>query len=1080
METINQHITRTRIAIPRKRSDLVSRQRLLDALDVLLEKKIIIVTAPAGYGKTSLLIDFADDLALPVCWYSLDSLDQNIFRFLEYFIAAIQYQFPKFDTSVLNLLDASYQQGMDIDSLVTTLVNEIYEEITEHFIIILDDYHLVENNVQINQFLSRFLQNVEENCHVVFSSRTLLSLPDLPLLVARGMVGGLSFEDLAFNLQEVQELFFDNHKIVLSTKEAQNLYMQTEGWITGLLLTAQTSIARLQEQGKNLRASGVNINDYFELIFDAQPPEIQQFLLYTSLLEDYNFNLVNQTIAKLFPNLGKNYKAHANYLAKANIFIQSVGDDGLSLRYHHLFLDFLHQKLQIEQWDVYQQLQEIIAAYYEKSQQWEKAFQIYKKENLHDKQIALLENAGLPLMSSGRFGVLHQWMMEIPEKEILENPALCSLMGTILSMTGDIKNSLAYLSRALQYLNPVTDPALTARTLARKAAALRVLGHYSEAIQVAQQALEIINDDLSLRAIRAEAYKTSGGCYFDMGSLSLSLEYLQLALDDFTFLKKDTDIAIVSLELGTVNYSLGNYEKAKKFYQFDVDYWEKIGNHAWLSNVLNNLGVLQHLGGEIENAITNLENALRYARLTKYYRVEAAVLSGIGDLYVDLGALEEAANIYQQSLDIGIRINAKYIMVYAYCALAFIALAQNQLTPAYENLQKSRMIAQEMDSAFEIQLTSFMEGLCYFKEKQYQNALDLFSKSLDFFVANHYTTYIARSALYTALSYAALKDIPGMRKTTHLMEKYVNIPENKFAILPSASREYKMVISMSQSIPESTEFTQWLKTLEDFRQKIPQYRRKIRRKTHLVPFAPAHLEIISLGDMKVKYNDKWLTNSDWQTQSARDFFFLILSQPEGLTKEEIGLLLWPEDSEQELKFHFKNAVYRVRHAIGKESILLDNDRYRFNTDLDYQFDVSAFQKEVAAIKKAFHWSNQLDHYQKAAALYRGIYLPHLDMAWIAIEREKLHLMYITMMIEMSHSAFQQEDFSLAIDIAQQTMKVDPCQEEVYRIAMQAQAANGNRGEVARVYKQCEKVLQQELDAPPSQKTRRLYQSLMKL
>jgi ATP/maltotriose-dependent transcriptional regulator MalT/DNA-binding SARP family transcriptional activator len=1073
------HLTQTRISIPRKRNNLVTRQRLLDALDELLEKRVILVAAPAGYGKTSLLMDFADDLAVPVCWYSLDAADQSIIRFLEYFVTAIQRQFPTFGNQTINLLHAIEQKETDIDSLVTSLANEVFDQITEHFVLVLDDYHLVEKNVPINQFLSRFLQNVEENCHIIFSSRTLISLPDLPLLVARGLVGGLSFEDLAFTPEEVRELFINNHQIVLTERESKQLCTQTEGWITGLLLTAQASISRLHAKDRALKATGVGIQDYFELIFNAQSEDIQSFLLFTSLLEDYNFNLVIQTIAKLFPGIAKKYKTHVNYLLKSNLFIQSVGDDGLSYRYHHLFLEYLQNKLRMEHWDNYQALQEIIAQYYLDDQQWEKAYQIYKKENRLADQINVLQKAGLPLMSSGRFGILQQWMDEIPEDELHQSPALCSLMGTILSMTGDIKNSLAYLSRALATLSTEKDRALMARTMVRKAAVLRLQGFFSEAAVLAQEVLEIVADDLSLRPIRAEAYKTIGGCFFELGNLPKSQFFLQLALEDFTFLKRDNDIAIVSLDLGSVSYSIGEFDKAKQYFQSDIDYWERTSNHAWLANVLNNLGVLQYLSGDIENAVTNLEKALHYARLSNYYRMEASVLNGIGDLYADLGALEEAADLYQQGLEISTRIDVKYVTVYALCNLALLSCYNNQKKPALDILSKARIIANEMKSDFEIHLVDFVDGYLNFKEKNYEEALVLFSKTTQFFLDNQHITYIGRSALYTALTQAALKRTSDFQETLIILEKYLHIEEIQFSILPYGLREYKAVHHVSQLNPDSKPLFQWIEHLDEFRRNISAFRRRLRRKNLLVPFAPARLEIITLGEMKVKFNDKWLTISDWQTQSARDFFFLILSQPHGLTKEEIGLQLWPEDSEQEFKFHFKNAVYRVRHAIGKESILLIDDRYLFNRELDYQFDADMFRREIAAARKCDNPQLKMDHYQTAIDLYRGMYLPDMEADWIMLEREKLHQQFIDTMIEITRTAFEQGNYTLSIQYAKQTLEIEPCQEEMVRIAMRAHAANGNRGEIARLFKQCEKNLKRELDAPPSDRTQKVFLSLMK-
>ena len=210
---------------------------------------------------------------LPVCWYSLDALDQGILRFITHFLAAINQRFPSFGAHSNTALEAASQLSPDINRLVTVIVNDIYEHIPEHFLFVLDDYHLVSGQKEIETFINQLLREVSENCHLVLASRTLLTLPDLPLLAARLQVGGLGFEELAFQPAEIQSLLLQNHHITISDSTAQELTNETEGWITGLLLTTQTT---WQDQSNRLRAaniSGVGLYDYLaQQVLDQQQP----------------------------------------------------------------------------------------------------------------------------------------------------------------------------------------------------------------------------------------------------------------------------------------------------------------------------------------------------------------------------------------------------------------------------------------------------------------------------------------------------------------------------------------------------------------------------------------------------------------------------------------------------------------------------------------------------------------------------------------------------------------------------------------------------------------------------------------
>ena len=174
-------VPRTRITVPHRRKDLVSRERLIALLDELIEKKLILVAAPAGYGKTTLLLDYTTHSTLPVCWYSINALDSEPHRFVANLVEAIALRFPEFGQQTRAVLSGG-QSPVDNEYLAAVLINDIYEHITEHFIIVLDDYHYVNDNSQIRTFMNRFIQEADENCHILITSRTLVSFPALPFL----------------------------------------------------------------------------------------------------------------------------------------------------------------------------------------------------------------------------------------------------------------------------------------------------------------------------------------------------------------------------------------------------------------------------------------------------------------------------------------------------------------------------------------------------------------------------------------------------------------------------------------------------------------------------------------------------------------------------------------------------------------------------------------------------------------------------------------------------------------------------------------------------------------------------------
>ena len=157
-------ISKTKIIIPNRRRELLSRPRLLEKMNGFLENKLILLSASAGYGKTSLLIDLAHQAKVPVCWLTLDPLDRDPQRFMAYLIASLAERFPKVGEASQPLLNNLKSMESDAEALLVALTNELYDQAEGDYFVILDDFHLLDDVAVVASLVNRFLQLVPESC----------------------------------------------------------------------------------------------------------------------------------------------------------------------------------------------------------------------------------------------------------------------------------------------------------------------------------------------------------------------------------------------------------------------------------------------------------------------------------------------------------------------------------------------------------------------------------------------------------------------------------------------------------------------------------------------------------------------------------------------------------------------------------------------------------------------------------------------------------------------------------------------------------------------------------------------------
>lgn len=1064
-------ISYPKIRVPRRRSDTLSRPRLLDELnDNLIDHTLNLISAPAGSGKTTVLIDYAHQQDMPVCWYALDDLDRDLFRFVAHFIASIQQKFRSFGEVSSSFIRDSADLVRSLTELVVTLSNDIYHNITENFVIVLDDYHLVHGTAEIDQFINQFAQQVSDNCHLVIASRTLPTFEDTILLTARGQIYGFDFEQIAFQASEVQALILQNEKRSISFEEAQALIEQTEGWITGLTLVPKQQQAQ-QSTAVNrpwpLKA-GVSLDDYFnDQVFATQPAEVRSFLLETSILEAFDSKLCRDVF-------GAQHQAEEliQFLIEKNLFVVGIDLPGNWVRYHHLFRDFLQAKLQLIDPERVEEIRAKLANVYAERHDWDKAQALYYQLGNYEEIVNLIEASRATFGDNGRFRTLINWIESLPTDFLEKHVQIKALKGFLSIELGD--------TSAMELLHEIEGPlrergemVTLARILMARSTGHRILRRYEASFEDAQEALRLIEqaEPDKPSPIKAGALRQIGLHLYDTGQMDEAQKYYDQALAIYEQINDVSGGAMVYLNKGMAYRLQGAYQKAEQAYQAAIDRWATYKNVIRQANVLNSLGVLQHTRGDYHRAYRTLEQAIEYAKQIGSIRIQAFAFASLGDVYKDLAAFVAAHRSYHEARQLAETIQSNALLFYLdLVEISCCRLEQKlvQAQAALDNLSEGR-------TPYEQGMYQRECGLLALAQGDPAAALAHLKSAQDCLGRGDYLTEQVQLAVYLAVTAAQLGDVEFAKKQLGHATYIASQIDNQHVLVAAAYEVRNWLANWNDSYAQ-----QLYHETESLHETNTEQRKLLRQQGSAVALAPPEFKIETLGTIQIYNNEEEVTSPEWQKHKiVKALFFLLLSHTRALTKEEIGVELWPDASTKSLKTAFKNALYRLRVALGKDVIYYDEvlGRYSFNRTLDYVWDVEQMLHGLDNAAVATDPAEKLRLYTDSLAHYKGEYLPLMDGSWVESMRTDLERQYQQATLDCGLLALQEQAYKLAAKCGHDLISLDQCNEEAYRLLMRTYAAQGNRAQMHRQYLACKKALMDDLKLEPSTQTQELYRQL---
>ncbi len=491
-------ILATKLYIPRQRAKIIPRARLIDRLNAGIQRKLTLISAPAGFGKTTLIAEWLDNCGRPAAWLSLDEGDHDPAHFLTYLVAALQTIAPTIGEGVAGVLQSP--QPPPIESILTTLLNQI-ATIADAFLLVLDDYHTVDA-APIDNALTYMLEHLPPPLHLVITTREDPRLP-LARLRARSNLTEIRAADLRFTPDEAAEFLKQVMGLDLAAADVAALEARTEGWIAGLQLAAISMQGQHDTSGFIQSFSGSHryVLDYLvEEVLHRQPEHVQTFLLQTSILDA----LCGSLCDALLLDPASSGQEMLEYLEQANLFIIPLDDERRWYRYHHLFADLLRQRREQQvtsaDSDDSAELHRRASQWYEENGLEVEAFHHAAAAQDLDRAARLLEGSGMPLHFRGAVTPVLDWLDSLPPSAFETQPSLWVMHASALTFAGQHFSIVEPKLLAAEAAFELAEPSAATRDHLGHIATLRAMlaipqGQLDIMLAQSLRALDYLNPD---------------------------------------------------------------------------------------------------------------------------------------------------------------------------------------------------------------------------------------------------------------------------------------------------------------------------------------------------------------------------------------------------------------------------------------------------------------------------------------------------------------------------------------------------------------------------------------------------------
>jgi ATP/maltotriose-dependent transcriptional regulator MalT/DNA-binding SARP family transcriptional activator len=1007
-------------------------------------------------------VDFAHVASVPVCWYTVDERDRDLDLFVRYLAGAVGEQFSGFGKRTREALEA---RAGDLFREPTTVVGDLVNEmldIGQDFVLVLDNFEVLDGAFGIEEFTRRFVEVLPPNCHLMIGSRVL---PDVPVtrLVAKRQLVGVTEQHLRFKPDEIRELL-DRSQIEISEAQARAIANNAEGWITGVLLILDL----LREDAAPMfdDVAQATSQTYAYLASDVlsrQPPDVRRFLRTSSVLREMSARLCRQILGT------DRAKSLLLEVERRNLFLTRFGENTNSVyRYHNLFRDFLQERLRENEPTRYTELHRRAGVWFEQQHDVEEAVYHYLAAEAYPEATTLMERVAMEWFTRGRAETLLHWMDLLPEEERDRAPRLALYQSKMLTDRYDYQRARRALVHAEAGFARREDTLRLAKVHIQRATLGLFESRYEDVIEAANVALGML--DHREDAERAQIQRMIGRADIGLGRFTQGVLELQKALKLYRQIDSPYDILNLLQDLTLAFASHGHLDQAATYLGEALPIARRLGSPSQLAGVLNNLGWIHDVRGEYREALKLYEEGLAAARRSDDPRNQANIAEGMATVYRNIGDYRRAEFLYDLAWRVAHE-NRPGLAFLVLVARVHMYRWQGDHARALTLLEQARVLADEngLDAEKRGGLR-LAEGIAMAESGEIRNGIQILSRGISFLKKQGAKRDLARGYFLKAKAHLlAGQEGQAVKELRHALNMGREMGTNQFAVVEGQHAPELLALGAAEGLAACRDIAEEAEELSVLKGQLLQ--------GGLEETGPVdvHLEIYAFGEGRVVRDGRSVSSSEWRAAMAKElFFYILLHGP--VERDAVGLVFWPDLPAEKVTNNFHSTLYRVRKAVGSDAVVVRGGKYALG--VDYWFDVQEFETLIdrARLLPPHDFQAQ-ELWRQAVELYRGDFLPEVERAWCVPKREQVRNQYVEALIESARCREARGAVEEAVAWYRRALEEDDLREDVHRCIMRVYAEAGRRSEALAQYRGCREILDRELGVEPSQETQELYEEI---